>query len=359
LKILHVVGARPNYMKAAPIISALGEYKDTFQQVLVHTGQHYDSQMSRVFFEDLNMPNPDDYLGVGSGTHAEQTARVMLAFEPALLKHQPDWVFVVGDVNSTLACALVCTKLGVRLAHVEAGLRSFDRTMPEEFNRLLTDQVADLLLTPSPDADANLLREGIDPEKIHLVGNVMIDTLITMLPKAKSRPILSEMELPQGGYILVTLHRPNNVDQPGSLREILAALEALSRKYPVIFPIHPRTRERMDDFELDAHGVRLIEPLRYLDFLALENGAGLVLTDSGGIQEETTYLGIPCLTVRPNTERPVTLQLGTNRLVENNRQAILDSVVATVFGKRREYKIPDLWDGKAASRIVRIMLALT
>ena len=357
MKIMHVVGARPNFMKVAPILSAMSAHT-VFQQVLVHTGQHYDDQMSRVFFEHLEMPEPDEYLGVGPGTHAGQTARVMLAFEPVVLKHRPDWVFVVGDVNSTLACALTCSKLGVRVAHVEAGLRSWDRSMPEEINRLLTDQIADLLFTPSREADANLLREGIAPEKICLVGNIMIDTLVSLLPRALERPALEEQELTRGGYVLVTLHRPSNVDQPETLGEILYALEEIAERCPVVFPVHPRTRKNIQQFGLHSGKIRLLEPLGYLDFLRLTHSAGLVLTDSGGIQEETTYLGVPCLTLRPNTERPVTITLGTNRLVASRCQAILEAFEGVTLGERGKGQIPELWDGHTAERIVQIMLAL-
>jgi UDP-N-acetylglucosamine 2-epimerase (non-hydrolysing) len=357
LKVLHVVGARPNFVKITPILAAMQRRGDAFRQVLVHTGQHYDNDMSRIFFDDLKMPAEDEFLGVGSGTHAEQTGRVMLAFEPVLLKHEPDWVMVVGDVNSTLACALVCAKLGVPVAHVEAGLRSWDRSMPEEINRLLTDQICDLLFTPSKDGDANLLREGIAAEKIHFVGNVMIDTLVKMLPKALARPILGELGLDKGGFVLVTLHRPNNVDQPQTLAQILSALEAIAQKNPVVFPVHPRTRKNMQVFGLQAGGVRLLEPLGYLDFLALTASARLVLTDSGGIQEETTYLGVPCLTVRPNTERPVTVEIGTNRLVASRREPILEAVKTLLDNPIRNNLVPPLWDGKAAERIVEVMLA--
>jgi UDP-N-acetylglucosamine 2-epimerase (non-hydrolysing) len=327
--------------------------------VLVHTGQHYDDEMSRVFFQDLDMPTPDEFLGVGSGTHAQQTARVMLAFEPVLLQHQPDWVMVVGDVNSTLACALVGVKLNVHVAHVEAGLRSWDRSMPEEINRLLTDQISDLLFTPSRDADANLLREGVEGSKIHFVGNVMIDTLIEMLPRALDRPILEGLGLEGGKYLLVTLHRPSNVDYPGTLRGILSALGEIGRSWPVVFPVHPRTRKNMHKFGIEASGVKLLEPLGYLDFLALTNSAGLVVTDSGGIQEETTYLGVPCLTVRPSTERPVTVEVGTNRLVASDREAILDAVAGVKLGERGVAQIPELWDGRTSERIARAVLAMS
>ncbi|MEW5871939.1 MAG: UDP-N-acetylglucosamine 2-epimerase (non-hydrolyzing) [Chloroflexota bacterium] len=351
---MTIAGARPNFVKVAPLIAAFNRLDPAPGHILVHTGQHYDHQMSRVFFEELDMPDPDEYLGVGSGSHAVQTAAILLAFEPVLLKHQPNWVIVVGDVNSTLACALVCAKLGVPVAHVEAGLRSGDRTMPEEINRLLTDQIADLLFTPSPDGNANLRREGIPAEKIHFVGNVMIDTLVRLLPRAQARPILTELGLPPGGYLLVTLHRPANVDQPGPLGEILSALQNLSQQLPIIFPVHPRTRERMQHFGLSAPGVRFLEPLGYLDFLALTQAAGLVLTDSGGIQEETTYLGVPCLTARPSTERPVTLASG-NRLVASQRQAILDAVAQARAAPRSSARIPALWDGHTAERIAAIL----
>jgi UDP-N-acetylglucosamine 2-epimerase (non-hydrolysing) len=355
LKILHVVGARPNFMKVAPLVAALF-VKPGVTQVLVHTGQHYDYHMSQVFFEELDMPDPDEYLGVGSGTHAEQTARIMLAFEPVLLKHMPDWVVVVGDVNSTLACALVCAKVDVRLVHVEAGLRSRDRSMPEEINRLLTDQIADLLFTPSPDADMNLLHEGIDPARIHFVGNVMIDTLVKMLPRARLRKVMDRLELKRREYTLVTLHRPSNVDRPETLAEIMAALNALAHRQAVVFPVHPRTRLRLQQLGLDLGRVKLIEPLGYMDFLSLMDEASLVLTDSGGIQEETTYLGVPCLTVRTTTERPITITHGTNTLVESSCQAILDAVEAVERGKAIPRPPIELWDGHAAERIAQVLL---
>jgi UDP-N-acetylglucosamine 2-epimerase (non-hydrolysing) len=355
MKILHIAGARPNFMKVAPVMAAMGQRAGVFQQWLVHTGQHYDYEMSQVFFDELEMPAPDEFLNCGSGTHAEQTARVMLAFEPVLLQYQPDWVFVVGDVNSTLACALVCAKLGVRVAHVEAGLRSWDRSMPEEINRLLTDQVADLLFTPSSEAETNLIREGVDPAKIHFVGNVMIDTLVRMLPAAKARPVTGDLGLRRGEYILVTLHRPSNVDDPQPLSEILAALEQLAGGRRVIFPLHPRTRQRIQQLGLQPQSVEFLEPIGYLDFLALTEAAGLVLTDSGGIQEETTYLGVPCLTLRENTERPVTVEQGTNRLVASERGAILRAVEEAGKIELGCVSRPALWDGKAAQRIVDVM----
>ena len=279
MKILHVVGARPNFVKTAPLIPAMRAAGDRFQQVLVHTGQHYDAQMSRIFFQDLRMPEPDEHLNVGSGSHAWQTAQVMQAFEPVLLKYQPDWVFVVGDVNSTLACALVSSKLGVPVAHVEAGLRSRDRSMPEEINRILTDQISDLLFTPSEDGDANLLLENIPAHKIHRVGNIMIDALVQMLPKAQERRMAHTLGLEQAGYVLVTLHRPANVDRPEVLQEILSALETIAKNTPVIFPVHPRTQKTIQQAGFELPGVRLLEPQGYLDFLSLTATAGLVITD--------------------------------------------------------------------------------
>ena len=354
---MHVVGARPNFMKVAPLVAALAPRQPAVEQLLVHTGQHYDYQMSRLFFDELGMPDPDEYMGVGSGTHAEQTARVMLAFEPVLFKHQPDWVIVVGDVNSTLACALVCAKLGVRLAHVEAGLRSGDRSMPEEVNRLLTDQLADLLFTPSPEAETNLRYEGVDPAKIHFVGNVMIDSLVQMLPRARLRQTAGRLGLQAGAYTLVTLHRPSNVDDPQTLAEIVSALRGLARNREVVFPVHPRTRDRIAGLDLQTGGVRLVEPLGYLDFLSLMEAAALVLTDSGGIQEETTFLGVPCLTVRSTTERPITITQGTNRLVASNRQAILEAVEGAASRPAAPRQPIQLWDGHAAERIAQVLLA--
>jgi UDP-N-acetylglucosamine 2-epimerase (non-hydrolysing) len=359
-KILHVVGARPNFPKIAPIIAAMARLPQQFQQRLVHTGQHYDERMSAIFFRDLALPQPDIYLGVGSGSHAQQTAKIMLAFEEVLLSEQPDWVIVVGDVNSTLACALVCAKLGVKLAHVEAGLRSFDRSMPEEINRLVTDQLADLLFTPSPDADEQLLREGIPPERIRFVGNVMIDSLVAALPLAEHSPILGDLGLRAGAYGLVTLHRPSNVDDPATLSGIVAALQTLARELPLVFPVHPRSRQRMLDFGLAAADPRLllIEPQGYLDFLHLTCHARLVLTDSGGLQEESSFLGVPCLTLRPNTERPITVTLGTNRVIGSQPETI----VAQARERLRQPMPPKPaipgWDGHAAERIVAALMQL-
>jgi len=359
MKILHVVGARPNFMKIAPIIAEMRRYPEIFEQRLIHTGQHYDDNMSRVFFNDLELPMPDDFLNVGSGTHAQQTAQVMMAFEPVLRKYVPDWVIVVGDVNSTMACTLVCAKMGVRVAHVEAGLRSGDRRMPEEINRIVTDQLADLLFTPSRDGDENLLREGVSPERIKFVGNVMIDTLAKMLPKAVKSDVLERLCLSQGRYILVTLHRPSNVDDQTALAEICCALSSLSHTNKLVFPLHPRTRRKLVDFGLERKltNVLLIEPQGYLDFLSLINFSALILTDSGGVQEETTYLGVPCVTVRPNTERPVTIASGTNRLVESKCNSIIDAVEAALARPVRRPSPPEYWDASAARRIVDVFVS--
>src|SRR5215218_9489025 len=359
LKVINVVGARPNFMKVAPIVEAMRRRAPEFAPVVLHTGQHYDERMSDAFFRDLGLPTPDVHLGVGSGSHAQQTAAVMQKFEPVVLEHRPDWVLVVGDVNSTLACALVCSKLGVRVAHVEAGLRSRDRTMPEEINRLVTDQLSNLLLTPSMDADRNLLAEGIPAERIRFVGNVMIDSLFKQLERAETSRVREELGVAGGDYAVVTLHRPSNVDEPGVLGGILSALTRISRHLPVVFPIHPRTRKNLEEFGLlgacELNGrVRFVEPLGYLDFLRLYSGARLVLTDSGGIQEETTALGVPCLTLRESTERPVTVELGTNRLDGTDTDTITQAALTTLDTPpdKSRARIPPLWDGHTADRIL-------
>ncbi|HLZ42051.1 MAG TPA: UDP-N-acetylglucosamine 2-epimerase (non-hydrolyzing) [Candidatus Sulfotelmatobacter sp.] len=360
MHILHVVGARPNFMKAAPVLRALSAHPGIVQ-TLVHTGQHYDAAMSDVFFRQLEMPQPDCNLGVGPGTHAQQTASVMIALETVLLDRKPDLVLVYGDVNSTLAAALVCSKLGIRVGHVEAGLRSHDRSMPEEINRLVTDQLSDLLFTPSADGDENLLHEGIASAKIHRVGNVMIDTLIRLLPRAEEK---FPADIPSP-YVLVTLHRPSNVDDLPWLTSLLDALADLSAHLHVIFPVHPRTRQRLEaiDSQHSRGRLRLMEPLPYLEFLALQRHAALVITDSGGIQEETTFLGIPCLTVRENTERPITITLGTNQLVGRDLKKLLSAAKeilqpAAATSNRRESdtaRVP-LWDGHAAERIAQVIV---
>jgi UDP-N-acetylglucosamine 2-epimerase (non-hydrolysing) len=354
MHVLQVVGARPNFMKAAPVLDALNRKPD-IKQTLVHTGQHYDANMSDVFFKQLGLPRPDVSLDVGSGSHAVQTARIMMKFESTLLKRQPDMVLVYGDVNSTAASAMVCAKLGIPVGHVEAGLRSFDRTMPEEVNRLITDQLSDLLFTPSADADANLLHEGIWLEKIHRVGNVMIDTVVRLLPQARMPDIKG---LSTDGYILVTLHRPSNVDDPGMLLQLLRALGEISKQCQVVFPVHPRTRkriERFQSFQSQQKNILLTEPLGYLEFLALQHNSEMVITDSGGIQEETTYLGVPCLTLRENTERPVTVDVGTNRLIGSDLKLLKREVEKVLAGFTEPGGIPDLWDGHAGDRVAEIL----
>jgi UDP-N-acetylglucosamine 2-epimerase (non-hydrolysing) len=347
--ILHVVGARPNFIKVAPVMSALR--KRNFRQTLVHTGQHYDGNMSAVFFRQLEIPSPDVNLSVGAGSHAGQTAEIMTRFEPVLLERKPDLVLVYGDVNSTLAGALVCAKLQVPVGHVEAGLRSFDRGMPEEINRLLTDQLSDFLFTPSEDGDLNLQREGVLSAQIHRVGNVMIDSLVRLLPMAGQG---NHTHLPER-YALVTLHRPSNVDDRNALKAILTSLFEVNRRLPVIFPAHPRTRERITEFGLDTTQLGLLDPLPYLDFLAMLRGATVVITDSGGIQEETTYLGVPCLTVRENTERPVTVSMGTNVLVGQDANRLLEELTKILENRSRQRVVPPLWDGHASDRIADIL----
>ncbi len=338
-------------MKAAPVIRALRGR--SVRQTLVHTGQHYDANMSGVFFTQLAMTAPDVNLEVGSGSHARQTADIMARFEPVLLEKKPDLVLVYGDVNSTMAGALVCAKLLVRVGHVEAGLRSFDRTMPEEINRLVTDQLADLLFTPSEDGDANLKREGIASEKIHRVGNVMIDSLINFLPAAQA----IQNGMPER-YALVTLHRPSNVDDGEKLRGLVECLLEIQQRVEVIFPLHPRTRQRIAEFGIQASRLHFMEPLPYIEFLAMQMRAAVVVTDSGGIQEETTFLGVPCLTMRHNTERPITVTLGTNVLVGNDLEKLKTEVFNVLDGKRKVGAIPPLWDGRAAERIAEVLLRL-
>ena len=350
VNVLHIVGARPNFMKVAPVLNALKSHRHVVQAV-VHTGQHYDANMSDVFFEQLGIPAPDVNLAVGSGTHARQTAEIMTRFEPVVLERKPDIVLVYGDVNSTVAAALVCAKLGVRVGHVEAGLRSFDRGMPEEINRLVTDQLADVLYTPSEDGDSNLQREGIAPEKIFRVGNVMIDYLVKLLPLAQRQ---NKNGLPER-YALVTLHRPANVDESATLKSILQSLLEVNRDLSVVFPAHPRTRQRISDFGLNAGQLQLLDPLPYIDFLGLQSRATVVITDSGGIQEETTYLGVPCLTLRENTERPITVSLGTNILVGSDPDRLRSELSRVLAGKAKKGAVPPLWDGHAGERIAALL----
>ena len=358
ITLLHVVGARPNFMKVAPVLAA-GRQHDLVRQVLVHTGQHYDAAMSDRFFADLGLPDPDEHLGVGAGTHAEQTARIMLGFEPVLERHRPDWVVVYGDVNSTVACALVAAKRGVRVAHVEAGLRSRDRSMPEELNRIVTDQLADLLLTPSRDADRNLEAEGIATERIRFVGNVMVDTLLTLRARAAELAMPAQCGLVAGHYAFVTLHRPSNVDHPAVLGGLLDGLATIARQMPVVFAVHPRTRQRMTEHALDARAgtVQLREPLGYLETIGLVESAALVITDSGGLQEETTVLGVPCLTARPNTERPVTITEGTNRLIGSTAAEVIAGFEAARKSAPTGPRRPEGWDGKAGRRVLESLLA--
>ena len=371
-----MAGARPNFMKIAPLMAAFGE-RPEITPLLVHTGQHYDRVMSDLFFRELGIPEPDINLGVGSASHAVQTAEIMKSFEPIVVEEKPDAVLVVGDVNSTIACGLVAVKLGVKLIHVEAGLRSFDRTMPEEINRLLTDSISDLLFCSEPSGVENLRREGVAEEKIHLVGNVMIDTLLRNRDKAEASTILDTLHLNSGRpYAVVTLHRPSNVDDPVMLGRIMTVLDEISREMPVVFPVHPRTRARLNgvrslklaflenepdpvaenaNFKDLTPGLMLIDPLGYLDFLKLMAHARIVLTDSGGIQEETTILGTPCLTLRENTERPITVEMGTNRLVGSEPERIMRAYREVVGGEMMSGGPPPLWDGQAAQRIAAVI----
>ena len=359
LKVINVAGARPNFMKVAPIVAAMNRRANEFRHVLVHTGQHYDAAMSQAFFRDLEIPEPDIDLGVGSGSHAVQTAAVIQAFEPYVINEKPDWVLVVGDVNSTVACALVCAKLGVKVAHVEAGLRSRDRTMPEEINRVLTDQIAELLLTPSEDANENLRAEGIPQERIRMVGNIMIDSLNANLERAQSSSILSDLDLEARDFATLTLHRPSNVDEKTALARILGALKQITRRIPIVFPTHPRTRKMIEELGLmdeleNTRGIIMIEPAGYLDFLKLMSSSRLVLTDSGGIQEETTVLGIPCITLRENTERPITVQMGTNTIAGTDTAKIVTAANQALDRPpdKSRLRIPPLWDGRTADRIL-------
>lgn len=361
MKIICVCGARPNFMKIAPLMKEFNACKQ-IEAILVHTGQHYDNHMSHLFFEQLNIPTPDINLEVGSGSHAIQTAEVMRRFEPILLEHKPDYVLVVGDVNSTIACGLVAVKLGVKLIHVEAGLRSFDRSMPEEINRLLTDSISDLMFVTEQSGVDNLMREGVNPEKIHLVGNLMIDTLMANRDKAAESNILTMLGLERKKYATVTLHRPSNVDNRDNLERIFNALDIIQKDMKIVFPMHPRTKTNLNTFGLQAQiiamqNMLLLEPVGYLEFLKLTDNAAFMITDSGGIQEETTILGIPCMTLRGNTERPVTIYEGTNQLVKLTIENIvgayneLKSKNFEVIGR-----MPLFWDGHAAERIVEVIL---
>jgi UDP-N-acetylglucosamine 2-epimerase (non-hydrolysing) len=360
-----VAGARPNFMKIAPILRQL-DARSGLQTTLIHTGQHYDRNLSDVFFEELGIRKPDISLGVGSGSHARQTADVMVAIEKILLDANEsqapfDRVIVVGDVNSTMAAAIAATKVHVPVAHVEAGLRSFDREMPEEINRMVTDAISDLLLCSEPAGVENLLREGHEPSSVHLVGNVMIDTLLTQVNRAKSRDTLTKFGLQSGEYGVVTLHRPSNVDDRDTLAALLSVLADISQKMPLVFPIHPRTRARIEKFGLSsiverADGIRLLEPLGYLDFLCLTSQAKVIVTDSGGLQEESTALGVPCLTMRANTERPITCSDGTGTLIGSSADTLREQLERVLSGSYKQGTCPDLWDGRAAQRIADVLM---
>ncbi|TYP95618.1 UDP-N-acetylglucosamine 2-epimerase (non-hydrolysing) [Fodinibius salinus] len=364
MKIINVASARPNFMKVAPLLEEFKNHQKIEAQLL-HTGQHYDYEMSKIFFDELGIPKPDFHLGVGSGTHAEQTAKVMTEFEKVLQEEQPDWVVVVGDVNPTMACTIVANKMGIKVAHVEAGLRSYDRDMPEEINRVLTDSIADLLLTPSIDGNMNLKKEGIADEKIRFVGNIMIDTLFNMRERSDESTILADLGISEKNYGLVTLHRPSNVDQKDTLRNFVDVLEQTSTDLPLVWPVHPRSKNNAEKFDLwdqlnSIEDLHLLEPVGYLDNVCLMNNARLVLTDSGGIQEETTALGVPCLTARENTERPITITEGTNTLVGTDPEVILDHIEKHlqngVAGGNKELPKPLYWDGNTAKRIVKAIL---
>lgn len=354
MKIIHVVGARPNFMKMAPLLRALQKY--SVKQLIVHTGQHYSQNMSDIFFAELKIKKPDIELHVGSDTHARQVANIMTKFEKVLIKEKPDLVLVYGDVNSTMAASLVCAKMNTKIAHVEAGLRSFDLGMPEEINRLVTDRLSSILFTPSKDADINLKREGVEKKKIHFVGNIMIDTLVNFLPEIKKK---NKLNIPFKKFAVVTVHRPSNVDTLEQLKKIVITLNNISEKMQIIFPIHPRTRKQLKKISgvsLDTKNIFLMEPVGYIEFINLIYRSELVITDSGGIQEESTYLGIPCLTLRKNTERPITVTNGTNTLVGDNFNILNKKVSEIISGKYKKGKIPKKWDGKTAERIAQIII---
>ncbi len=363
MKIVSVVGARPNFMKIAPIYRAINIKRKVLnveiEHLICHTGQHYDERMSKIFFEELELPKPDFYLGIGSGSHTEQTARIMMEFEKVLLEVKPDLVIVVGDVNSTIACSLTAVKLGIKVAHVEAGLRSFDRSMPEEINRILTDSISDYLFVTEQSGLVNLKREGVDEKKIHFVGHVMIDSLVYFLSKAEKSKILEFYKLIKNKYILVTMHRPSNVDNEDRLEELISLLNRLAEKTQIIFPVHPRTSKNLEKFKLNSKlssNLIITDPIGYLDFIWIMRNASLILTDSGGIQEESTFLGIQCITLRKTTERPITVDVGTNQLVGDDfasAEKLADSIIS---GKIKIGKIPDLWDGKSSERIVEILI---
>ncbi len=359
MKIISVVGARPNFMKVAPIHRAVKNFnqlnKNTITHLICHTGQHYDKKMSKIFFDDLELPKPDFYLGVGSGSHAEQTAKVMVEFEKILLTEKPDYVLVVGDVNSTIACSLTAKKLHIKVIHVEAGLRSFDMNMPEEINRVLVDRISDMLFVTEKSGLENLRNEGVSDTMFYFVGNVMIDSVKHYLPKTKISLILKKYSLEEKKYVLVTLHRPSNVDGKEQLRKLFNLLNNIAERRKVIFPVHPRTKKHLEEFGMiDSFNENIIltEPIGYIDFLTLTKNAELILTDSGGIQEESTYLGVQCITLRTTTERPITVEIGTNQLLGNDLDKAESAAIAVLNGNKKIGQIPEKWDGKAAERII-------
>jgi UDP-N-acetylglucosamine 2-epimerase (non-hydrolysing) len=354
-KVILVCGARPNFMKVAMVLGEMRGYPQDFNPLLVHTGQHYDYELSGAFFKDLSLPEPDIYLGVGSANHGEQTGRIMIEFEKVVEREKPSLIVVVGDVNSTLAAAVVASKVMIPLAHVEAGLRSYDRSMPEEINRMVTDVLSDYCFTTEEDANTNLKREGVDESKVFLVGDVMIDCVMKTRERARSSKILEALNLEPGRYALLTLHRPSNVDSRETLLRIFRALEVIRQRIPIVFPVHPRTKNRLAQFQIDPMNLSIMDPLGYLDFLMLEENAKFVLTDSGSIQQETTFFGVPCLTIRKNTERPFTVARGTNTLVGSDPDRIVNESFNVMDGKRTKTEVHQLWDGKASRRIVKVL----
>ncbi len=359
-KIISVVGARPNFMKVAPLHKAFKKYSDSVVHLICHTGQHYDEKMSKVFFDDLELPKPHFYLGIGSGSHAEQTARVMIEFEKILIEEKPDLVIVVGDVNSTIACSLTAKKLHIPVAHVEAGLRSFDMDMPEEINRILTDRISDFLFVTEQSGLNNLRNEGTDSKNVFFTGNVMIDSLMHYIDKSENSSVLDDLNLEKNNYVLLTMHRPSNVDSESQLKNLAEMIEKLAPLKKIVFPVHPRTRKNLETFGLlEALGDRVIltEPIGYIDFISLIKNASLILTDSGGIQEETTYLGVQCITIRTTTERPITVEKGTNQLVGDDFRFAAETALKVLSGNLKNGSIPELWDGKAAERIAEIIVS--
>lgn len=357
-KIISVVGARPNFIKIAPLHRAFQPYQEKIKHLICHTGQHFDEKMSEVFFKEFGLPKPDFNLGIGGGSHASQTARIMLAFEEILVAEKPDLVIVPGDVNSTMACSLVASKFGIPIAHVESGLRSFDRGMPEEVNRVVTDVLSDFLFVSEPSGLINLKNEGIADEKVFYVGNIMIDSLVDFLPKIEASQKVKELGMEKGEYVLVTFHRPSNVDSPEFLNELVDMLNDIAVRVPVVFPIHPRTRKHLESngmLNKFSDNVKFTEPIGYIDFLALVKDARFIITDSGGIQEETTFLGVQCITVRDNTERPVTVELGTNQLIGTDLKDVKKAYDKLFAGELKEGRIPELWDGQTAMRIAGIL----